>query len=133
MASDSHNTRFGGLKQELQELKKDVSSSLADFKASIDSKFDVISNRLNGIEENFQRHVNDIITKEINECVMSIIGSKIDALKEENFRLQQKVQHLENKLSDVEIAENKLEQYTRRNNIEIQGIPTSVQDNLLGT
>ena len=133
MASDSHNTRFGGLKQELQELKKDVNSSLADFKASIDSKFDVISNRLNGIEENFQRHVNDIITKEINECVMSIIGSKIDALKEENFRLQQKVQHLENKLSDVEIAENKLEQYTRRNNIEIQGIPTSVQDNLLGT
>ena len=132
MASDSHNTRFGGLKQELQELKKDVNSSLADFKASIDSKFDVISNHLNGIEENFQRHVNDIITKEINECVMSIIGSKIDALKEENFRLQQKVQHLENKLSDVEIAENKLEQYTRRNNIEIQGIPTSVQGNLLG-
>ena len=63
---------------------------------------------------------------------MSIIGSITDALKEENFRLQQKVQHLENKLSDVEIAENKLEQYTRRNNIEIQGIPTSVQGNLLG-
>ena len=132
MASDSHNTRFGGLKQELEELKKDVTSSLADFKASIDSKFDVISNRLNAIEENSQRHVNDIITKEINESVMSIIGSIIDALKEENFRLQQKVQHLENKLLDVEIAENKLEQYTRRNNIEIQGIPTSVQDNLLG-
>ena len=32
MASDSHNTRFRGLKQELQELKKDVNSSLADFK-----------------------------------------------------------------------------------------------------
>ena len=42
-----------------------------------------------------------------------------------------KVQHLENKLSDIEIAENKLEQYTRRNNIEIQGIPSTVHDNLL--
>ena len=63
MASDSHETRLGGVKQELQALKKDVSSSLADFKASIDTKFDVISKRLNTSEENFQRHVNDIITQ----------------------------------------------------------------------
>ena len=40
MASDSHNTRLGGVKQELQDLKKDVNSSLADFKASIDAKFE---------------------------------------------------------------------------------------------
>ena len=26
IASDSHNTRYGGVKQELQDLKKDVSS-----------------------------------------------------------------------------------------------------------
>ena len=122
---------LGGVKQELQDLKKDVNSSLAAFKASIDTKFDVISNRLNAIEEIFQRYVNDIITKELNESVMSIKDSITDALKEENFRLQQKVQHLENKLSDIEIAENKLEQYTRRNNIEIQGIPSTVRDNLL--
>ena len=37
------------MKQELQDLKKDVSSSLADFKASIDTKFDVFSNCLNAI------------------------------------------------------------------------------------
>ena len=131
MASDSHNNRLGGVKQELQYLKKDVSLSLADFKTSIDTKFDVISNRLNAIKENFQKHVNDVITKELNESVRSIKDSIIDALKEENFRLQQKVQHLEKKLSDVEIAENKLEQYTRRKNIEIQGIPSSVHDSLL--
>ena len=131
MASDFHYTRRGGVKQELQDLKKDFSSSLADFKTSIDTTFDVIINPLNAIKENFQRHVNDIITKELNESVMSIKDSIIDALKEENFRLQQKVQHLEKKLSDIEIAENKLEQYTRRNNIEIQGIPSSIHDNLL--
>ena len=115
----------------MQDLKKDVSSSLADFKASIDTKSDVISNRLNAIEKNFQRYVKGIITKELNEIVISIKDSIIDALKEKNFRLQQKVQHLEKKLSDIEIAGNKLKQYTRRNNTEIQGIPSSVHDNLL--
>ena len=49
---------------------------------------------------------------------MSIKDSIIDALKEENFSLQQKVQHLEKKLSDIEVAENK-------------GIPSTVHDNLL--
>ena len=131
MASDSHNTRLEGMKQELQDLKKDINLSLADFKASIDKKFDVISNILNATEENFQRNVNDIITKELNESVMSIKDSIINALKEETFRVQQKVQHLENKLSDIEIAENKREQYMGRNNIEIQGIASTVHDNLL--
>ena len=49
---------------------------------------------------------------------MSIKDSITDALKEENFSLQQKVQHLENKLSDIEVAENK-------------GIPSTVHDNLI--
>ena len=62
---------------------------------------------------------------------MSVKDSIIDAVKEETFRLQQKVQHLKNKLTDTEIAENKLEQCTRKNNIEIQGIPSTVNDNLL--
>ena len=68
---------------------------------------------------------------QLNGNFTSIKGSIIDAHKEENFRLQQQVQHLENKLSVTEIAENKLEQYTRWNKIEIQGIPSTVHDNLL--
>ena len=107
MANDSLNARDRGVKQELQDLKKNVSSSLAYFNASIYTKFDVITNGLNAIEEHFQRHVNDIITKEPNESVMSTEDSIIDALKEESFRLQQKVQHFEKKLLDNEIAENK--------------------------
>ena len=119
------------MKQELQDLKKDVISLLDDFKASIDIKFNIIGNRLNAIEENFQGHVNDIIMNQLNGNFTSIKGSIIDAHKEKNFRLQQQVQHLENKLSVTEIAENKLEQYTRWNKIEIQGIPSTVHDNLL--
>ena len=101
------------MKQELQDLKKDVISLLDDFKTSIDIKFNIIGNRLNAIEENFQGHVNDIIMNQLNGNFTSIKGSIIDAHKEESFRLQQQVQHLENKLSVTEIAENKLEQYTR--------------------
>ena len=38
---------------------------------------------------------------------------------------------LEKKLTEVEISHNKLEQYTRRNNIEIQGIPPQIPDEKL--
>ena len=79
----------------MQDLKKDVKSSLADFNASIETKFDVITYHLTTTEENFRRHVNDITTKELKEKVMSIKQSIIDTLKEENFRLYQKVQHLQ--------------------------------------
>ena len=45
------HTRCGDVKQELQD--KDVNLSLADFKASIDIKFDANSNCYNTTEENF--------------------------------------------------------------------------------
>ena len=53
---------------------------------------------------------------------MSVKDSIIDALEEENLELQKEVRNLENKLCEIEIAENKLEQYTRGNNIEIQDV-----------
>ena len=45
--------------------------------------------------------------------------------------LRNKVELLEKKLTEVEISHNKLEQYTRRNNIEIQGIPPQIPDEKL--
>ena len=57
MTSNFH-TRCGGVKQQLQH--KDVNLPSADFKASIDTKFDINSNCLNTIEKNSQRHVSDI-------------------------------------------------------------------------
>ena len=62
---------------------------------------------------------------------MSIKDSIIDALKEESIKLQSKVKQLEDKLLRMEIAKNNHEQYTRRNNIEIQGIPATVADDHL--
>ena len=54
-----------------------------------------------------------------------------EALKAENFKLKSRVDSLEEKIIKVDISRNKLDQYTRRNNIEILGIPATVADNHL--
>ena len=43
-------------------------------------------------------------------------------LQAENERLREKVCSLESKVTSLEINQNKLEQYSRRNNIEVSGI-----------
>ena len=55
----------------------------------------------------------------------------IEALKEENIKLQKKCEKLEARLFDLEKASNKQDQYTRRNNLEIRGIPADVKDEQL--
>ena len=55
----------------------------------------------------------------------------IDALKKHIAQLRNKVELLEKKLTEVEISCNNLEQYTRRNNTEIQGIPSHIPDEKL--
>ena len=52
----------------------------------------------------------------------------IKNLQVENERLRKKVNVLENKILTLESEHNSLEQYGRRNNIEITGIPDSVPD-----
>ena len=52
----------------------------------------------------------------------------IKNLQTENERLRKKVTDLENKIEVIEKEHNALEQYGRRNNIEITGIPNSVSD-----
>ena len=62
---------------------------------------------------------------------MSIKDSVIDALKEENMKLQSRVQQLEDKLLRMEIAKSIYEQYTQHNHIEIQGITAIPADDHL--
>ena len=50
----------------------------------------------------------------------------IKNLREENERLQEKVSQLDKKIISLESRHNMLEQYGRRNNLEITGIPNSV-------
>ena len=52
-------------------------------------------------------------------------------LQAENERLREKVRNLDRKVTALEINQNKLEQYGRRNNIEVSGIPDSLDDDCL--
>ena len=52
----------------------------------------------------------------------------IKDLQVENQRLRMKVNNLENKVMSLEMNGNHLEQYGRRNNLEITGIPDDVSD-----
>ena len=62
---------------------------------------------------------------------MSIKNTIIDALKEENLNLQNIVKKLEDQLLEFDQNSNNLDQYNRRNNLEIQGIPANVTDDEL--
>ena len=47
------------------------------------------------------------------------------------LKLQNKVKKLEEQLLEIDHKNNHLDQYSRRNNLEIQGIPANVTDNEL--
>ena len=81
--------------------------------------------------EELNDHLKTNIVHQMNGSVMSIKDTIINALKEDNAQLRNKVGFLEKKLTEVEISRNKLEQYTRRNNIEIRGIPPRIPDEKL--
>ena len=119
-----HNTRLGGIKQEIHEFKTEFNSLLADLKNEIQTKFGNINSKLNEIENNIKSN----ITEQVNESIISIKESIINALKEENKLLKSKVLNLEHKLSQSEAHINNLDQYNRINNLEIQGIPSNVSD-----
>ena len=67
----------------------------------------------------------------VADSLLEVKDSIIEALKAENLKLQQKFEKLENRIYKLESDLNKKDQYNRRNNIEIQGIPSDINDNYL--
>ena len=116
MSSDgNHMTRLGGVNQEIQDLKAGSESSVNEIKHSIDSKFNDINDQLKDIKENFTKSVHDIVTESISKVKNSII----EALREENIKLQTKCKNLEAKLFELQKASNKQDQYSRRNKLTL--------------
>lgn len=66
----------------------------------------------------------------INDSLSKIKNSVTEALKEENLKLQQKAGSLVNRISELETDSNKQDQYNRRNDLEIHGIPHVFNDKL---
>ena len=65
----------------------------------------------------------------LKDEVINLKDIIIKNLQDENKRLKTKVNVLENKIIDLEIQNNNLDQYSRRNNVEILGISQSVTMN----
>ena len=127
MVSESHNKRLGGIKQDIQDFKSDFNSLLSSFKNEIQSKFENINTRLNQIESNLEYN----ITEQVNKSILSVKDSIITALRDDNKMLLAKVEFLQKKLVESRKSFNRLEQHNRRNNLEIQGIPSTVGDEFL--
>ena len=90
---------------------------------SNDSEISETAMLIKNLEKNMNSRF-DGLDKEIINLKEVIIKN----LQIENERLRKKVDDLENKIEIIESDHNALEQYGRRNNIEITGIPNSVSD-----
>ena len=74
------------------------------------------------------------IVQSINGLKDKIINLKdmvIKYLQDENARLKEKCEKLENRVAILESNHNDLAQYGRRNNVVLSGIPDNVPDNNL--
>ena len=78
---------------------------------------------LSKVESNLIQNITNLKDK-----VIKLKDIIIKNLQDESKRLKTKVNVFENKINDLEIQNNNLDQYSRRNNIEISGIPQSVSD-----
>ena len=115
------------MQQEFQEIKYSFQVIISDFRLDMERKFENTNNRLQELNDHLKTNIMD----QMNESVISIKDTITDALKEDNTQLRNKVELLEKKLTEAEISQNNFEQYTRRNNIEIQGISSQIPDEKL--
>ena len=69
----------------------------------------------------------DALTRKL----LNVKDAIVKNLQAENEHLREIVRNLETKVTSIKINQNMLEQYGRRNNIEVSGIPDSVEDNCL--
>ena len=111
----SHNTRLGGMMQELHDFKNDFSTQLPNLSNSLNEKFDSLHKLLGESEGKIKANINNIVMRSL----MSVKYSNIEALKAENLKIKFRVNSLEEKIIELDISRNKQGQYTRRNNTEI--------------
>ena len=87
----AENTRLGGIKLEIQEFKNSFQVMISDLGLDIERKFEKTNKRLQELNGHLKTNMDD----QMNESVMSIKNTIIDALKEGNDQLRNKVEFLE--------------------------------------
>ena len=79
------------------------------------------------LEENIINHINADISS-LRDGFLTLKNIVIKRLQDENTRLQSKCKSLKYKVTRLEDNLNSLDQYGRRNNIALSGIPEYVAD-----
>ena len=93
-----------------------------------DSKIlDEISKLREELVENFKKSSTD----DIKDKMINLKEVIIRNLQNENKRLNDEVNQLQEKIISLESKSNLVEQYGRRNNMEINGIPNNISDDNL--
>ena len=83
--------------------------------------------KLKDILQNNSEKMEEKLTK-ISDDIAEMRNQIIKNLVEENKKLQEKVKNLEEKVNKMGVSNESTNQYGRRNNIEISGIPEYVKD-----
>ena len=117
MMTNQYNTRTN---------KGDFQDALASIEQNITNSINSIKTDINSIKSDIGS-VKTILKDEINNLKDVIIKR----LQDENATLRERCSKLEQRLVAFESSTNNLEQYGRRNNIVISGIPDSVDINHL--
>ena len=92
--------------QEFLDHKNEVGAFNSNLKDEIQQKFETISNRVNTMENS----IKTISSFQVSESIMKVKDSVIDALQDDNLKMQKEVEILEEKLSENKLCVIKLDQ-----------------------
>ena len=77
-------TRLGSIKQKILGLKNEVCTLISSFKEKVQQKFETRNNTVNTIE----KIIKIIMSDQISESIIKLKDSVIEALKEDNLKMQ---------------------------------------------
>ena len=92
--------------QEFLDHKNEVGAFNSNMKDEIQQKFETINNRVNTMENS----IKTILSFKVSESIMKVKDSVIDALQDDNHKMQKEVEILEEKLSENKLCLIKLDQ-----------------------
>ena len=92
--------------QEFLDHKNEVGAFNSNLKDEIQQKFETINNRVNTMENS----IKTILSFKVSESIMKVKDSVIDALQDDNLKMQKEVEILEEKLSENKLCLIKLDQ-----------------------
>ena len=91
--------------QEFLDHKNEVGAFNSNLKDEIQQKFETINNRVNTMENS----IKTILSFQVSESIMKVKDSVIDALQDDNLKMQKEVEILEEKLSENKLCVIKLD------------------------